>query len=78
MAWRVKTFFADSQLEEYLNAVVCTPDQVSDLHPVVQGPRTGVRLVCWLREEQIDADTSWSASAVSGRGVRGVLPTPSA
>lgn len=59
MPWRVKSFYADAQAEDYLNSVGLGPSQLRDSHPVVQGPRTGLRLVCWLEDSQVELETQW-------------------
>lgn len=59
MPWRVKSFFSDAGAEDYLNSVALEPSQLRDVQPVVQGPRTGVRIVCWLEGAQVEAENEW-------------------
>lgn len=67
MPWRVKSFFSDAQLEDYLNSLAIEPDQLHEVHTIVQGPRTGVRLVCLLDDSQVAAEHDWTARTAPRR-----------
>jgi len=74
MSWRVKSFFSDAQAEDYLNSVALEPSHVRDVHPVVQGPRTGLRIVCWLDETQVEAENEWLRRTQAARPGRSPAP----
>ena len=74
MPWRIKSFFADAHAEDYLNSVRLEPAQLRDVQPVVQGPRTGLRLVCWLEDSQLESETKWLARTQTARPDRGSTP----
>ncbi len=76
--WRVRSFFVDSQLEEFLNSVKLEPEQIREMHSVVQGPRTGVRMVFVLNETQLADEEAWVARTSTPRASRGGSTAPTA
>jgi len=76
--WRVRSFFVDSQLEEFLNSVKLGPEQIREMHSVVQGPRTGVRMVFVLNETQLADEEAWVARTSTPRASRGGSTAPTA